>query len=124
MARFLTSLDARLIADDPPRWRLLGALIYDSAVDLIVVPAGFETDFASVPRLPLTFLLAGDTCHRAAVVHDWLYTPPQKLTRAEADRVLCEAAAASGVPAWRRWLVWLGVRVAGGSRYQVSDAVA
>jgi len=40
---------------------------------LITVPAGFETDYASVPRLPLMWLIAGDVAHEAAVLHDFLY---------------------------------------------------
>lgn len=123
MAEFGTSLDVELIADDPAQWRLLKPLIYQSdAAGCLVVPAGFVTDFASVPRLPLAFLLAGDTCHRAAVVHDWLYTAPVKFSRAVCDAVLREASAVSGVSWWRRWLVWVGVRVGGAGNYQEAGA--
>lgn len=123
MGKFLTALHVELIADDPARWRVLKPLVYESsAAGLLVVPSDFETDFASVPRLPLAFLLAGDTCHRAAVVHDWLYSGAGGLDRAAADAVLREAAADAGEPFWRRWLVWLGVRIGGGGAFQQGAA--
>jgi len=37
-----------------------------------------------------------------------------KITRAQADAVLDEAMTVTGEPAWRRWLMWSAVRVAGG----------
>lgn len=113
MARFVTLLQVELVNDADGTWRLLERLVYASDIlPRIVVPAGFVTDFASVPRLPLAFLLAGGTCHQAAVIHDWLYAC-QDIDRATADAVLREACEASGVPGWRRWLVWAGVRVGG-----------
>lgn len=95
-------------------WRLIEQLAYDSAVlsARVVVPAGFETDFASVPRLPFAFWLAGDTAHLAAVVHDFLYTI-QLCSRVEADRVFYEAMTLTGVPLWRRSLMYAAVRVGG-----------
>lgn len=123
MAKFLTPLHVELVNDDPVRWRLVKPLAYESdAAGILVVPSDFETDFASVPRLPLVFLMAGETCHRAAVVHDWLYSPPERFSRSVCDKILREAAQASGVSFWRRWLVWAGVRVGGGGNYQESGA--
>lgn len=118
MSKFLSPLQVEEIEDRSHdgrgTWKLLAALVYqsDRANTVIVVPVGFVTDFASVPRIPIAFLLTGDTAHSAAVVHDWLYTT-HTVDRATADAVLQEAAAAAGVPAWRRWLMWAGVRVGG-----------
>ena len=102
-------------------WALQQPLVFDSAIaGRLIIPAGFVTDFASVPRLPLVFLLAGDTAHEAAVVHDYLYrrapligTPPRPITRAEADAVFLEAMQATGIPAWRRRLMYAAVRAGG-----------
>lgn len=100
-------------ADGRGTWRLLDTVVFLSAErGRIVVPAGFVTDLASVPRLPITYFLAGGLAHAAAVVHDWLYTS-HELTRAQADAVFREAAQACGVGAWRAWIMWLGVRVGG-----------
>jgi hypothetical protein len=67
---------------------------------VVTVPAGFVTDYASVPRLPVVFLLVGGKGNRAAVVHDLLYTLgstyPGTVTREQADAVLREAMLATG----------------------------
>jgi len=100
---FLSTLQ---VAKLPGRqWRLLAPLRYQSAVlgTLIEVPTGFLSDLASVPRLPLAYLLAGDTAHEAAVVHDYLYQV-RISTRAQADAVLAEAMAVTGEEAVRKAL--------------------
>ncbi|MGJ9420482.1 DUF1353 domain-containing protein [Massilia sp. CMS3.1] len=119
MSRFLTPLDMRDnegVADE--KWILLAPLMYESDVAgrVITVPAGFPTDLASVPRLPIVYGLCGGVARRAAVVHDYLYTSG-RASRSVADAVFREASAAIGVPAWRRWLMWAGVRVGGSSHY-------
>jgi hypothetical protein len=62
------------------------------------------------------FLLAGDCAREAAVVHDYLYSTHQ-VDRATADAVLREASAVTGVPWWRRQLMWAGVRMGGASHW-------
>lgn len=125
MSRFLTPLDVQLEDDAENEgrgsWRLDSPLVYQSDVakETFTVPAGFVTDFASVPRLPVAFLLAADSCHEAAALHDWLYTT-HPVDRATADAILREASAVTGAPAWRAWLMWAGVRVFGGAHW-VSD---
>lgn len=104
---------------DDGRWRVTSPLLYYSDVlaDLVTVPAGFVTDFASVPRIPVVYELCGATSAEASVVHDYLYTT--KLYRRElCDDVLREASAITGVPAWRRNLMWAGVRLFGGSHWK------
>lgn len=123
MSKFLATLDTRLLVDSSNdgrgSWQLTAPLMYESDLlgRTVTVPAGFVTDFASVPRIPVAWLLAGDCGHEAAVVHDWLYTS-HEVDRATADAVLQEALAASGQPAWRSWLMWAGVRVGGARPYE------
>ena len=88
----------------------------DGAGKTGTVPAGFQTDLASVPRLPVVYWLTGGTSNAAAVVHDYLYST-HLVDRKTADAVLREASAVTGVPAWRRSLMWAGVRVFGGSHW-------
>jgi hypothetical protein len=111
MSRFLTPLRAEKSGSV---WTILRPLIYDSDVAqrVFIVPEGFVTDFASVPRIPLAFLLTGDSAHEAAVVHDWLYRE-KTVSRKTADAVFREASGASGEPGWKSWLMWAGVRVGG-----------
>ena len=64
------------------------------------MPAGFVTDLASVPRLPLAWWVAGGRAARPAVLHDWCYQHHELLladgsrvpvSRSEADALFAEA---------------------------------
>ena len=81
------------------------------------VPAGFETDFASIPRAfwSLVGHPAGQYA-QAAVLHDFLYRT-KAVPRAEADRIFREAMQVLEVPAWQRWAMWAAVRVGGSAAY-------
>lgn len=111
-ADFLTDLHVSLVEDG--RWRLDATLKYWSEVawTRIEVPPGFVTDFASVPRLPLTFALFGEVATAPAAIHDFLYATGT-LPRELADAVLLEAMAVTGVSWWRRWPIYAGVRAFG-----------
>ena len=125
MSHFVTDLDVRkhthdASADQRGTWSLTAPLVYRSdLIGLITVPAGFVTDFASVPRIPVAFLLAGDCGQETAVIHDFLYTTHQ-VDRAKADAVLREALVAGSEPRWRAWLMWLGVRIGGAKPYEAA----
>lgn len=121
MNRFPLPLKAELLPDRK-RWRLLAPFSYLApGHGLITVPTGFETDFASVPRWPLTFALLGSYGHAAAVIHDWLYTTGE-LSRADADRVFHDALRSSGIARWRAYLMFYGVRLGGANRYKTSPS--
>ena len=117
MAKFLTRLKVENADNaDDGKWVVVSPLIYQSDVlgQTITVPTGFQTDFASVPRVPFIFEFFGDTSVEAAVIHDWLYTPPHEgVSRIEADDVLYEASKITDVPFWRRYGIFLGVRFGG-----------
>ena len=92
-------------------WKLLADFSFYSArlKQTFTVPAGFTTDFASVPRLPLAYLLTGYTVHESAVIHDWLVrTKP--IPRPEADKLFLEAMKVEGISWWRRWSMYTAVR--------------
>ena len=111
MSRFLTPLRLERCGD---YWTHLQAMVYDSDVanKVFIVPAGEVTDLSSVPRLPLAFLLTGDTGHGAGALHDHLYRTGE-VSRDVADEVFKEALLASGEPAWRANLMYWGVRLGG-----------
>lgn len=127
MSRFLTPIEvANVDAEDDGNWRLLAPLVYrsDVAAQTFTVPVGFETNFASVPRWPVIYMLCGGTSNEAAALHDYLYSFPHPVTRPMADAVLREASEATCVSAWRRWLMWAGVRVFGASHWDVGASIA
>lgn len=85
----------------------------DLIPEMITVPIGFYTDFASVPRfMPLAYACLGDTAHEPAVVHDWLYYAAIT-TREMADNIFLEAMKLKGMSAWRYEPIYWGVRAGG-----------
>lgn len=101
---------ARVEYWDDTRARLLAPLTYISrTAGRLTVPAGFVTDFASVPRWPFAYWLWGGAAKGPAILHDWLYAT-HRLTRQQADAVFLEAMGDIGLWAWRRWPMWLAVR--------------
>lgn len=117
VAEFRSPLMAQVVDDSTDI--LATPLIFYSAIlkREIVVPAGFQTDYASVPRLPFAYWLAGGVAKKAAVIHDYLYRSAES-TRAEADAVFREAMSVTGTSWWRRYPMWLGVRLFGGLNYK------
>lgn len=119
MSRFISQLCMEAVDDtDSGRWRLTQPFEYASDIGkaVIIVPAGFETDLASTPRLPVIYWLAGNVATKAAVIHDFLYSDG-RYPREVADAIFREASGVIGVAGWRRWLMWAGVRLGGGSHY-------
>ena len=113
MAKFLSELDVKLKSGCGDKvWVLDASLIFESdIVGRIEVPKGFETDFASVPRLPIIFELWGNRAHREAVIHDYLYRSDSipLVTKLQADRVFLEAMRATGKVFFIRWFMFIGV---------------
>lgn len=122
MAKYLTKLNVSIL--DNGTWKLDAPLVFKSdLVGKITVPEGFKTDYASVPRIPIIYAMVGNCSHRAAVIHDYLYrkgaipTVSQKV----ADQIFREAMLVKGVPWWRRWIMWAGVRIGGWTAYKKGE---
>lgn len=137
MVRFEDALDVRPL-DDGKNWFVLEDFYYDTDVLLtpaynapvsrfavrglwrVVVPKGFITDFASIPR-PLWAVVGGPAdgkYRKIAVVHDYLYRTRGLATRQQADDVLREGMKFSGVGLVQRTLIYAGVRVGGAASYR------
>ncbi len=94
-------------------WLLVLPLRYVDEKLEIVVPAGFETDLASIPRPLWSFLPAWGRWSRAAVLHDWLYFGDRSRGRRFADDLFYQALVRSGVNRLKSGLFWVSVRLAG-----------
>jgi len=98
---------------DATRWRLNEPLCYFGATDQYVIPPGFVTDFATVPRIAVWLIPKFGLYTKAAILHDWLITDWLRLghiTSNEVDGLLRRAMRELGVAPVRRWLMWTGVR--------------
>lgn len=119
--RFLDPLILEYI--DGHTWRLVDAFSYHTDVfpvnrTPIHIPAGFQTDFASVPKLLWNVTPPTGMYGKAAVVHDYLYRTLGVATKDEADSVFREAMEALGVGWWTRNTMYRGVQWFGGSSYK------
>lgn len=108
------------IEDRPEWWRLYTPLVYTTSWGFtVVVPEGFETDLASIPKRFRSVFQVNGRHRRAAVVHDYLYRHAIG-TRTLADAVFRDAMAETGVPLVERNIMWAAVRF-GGSLYWDAD---
>jgi hypothetical protein len=100
-------------------WYTRAPLVWISKVSgrSVTVPAGFVTDFASIPRLIWPLLPKWGKYGLASVVHDYLYAVGRGL-RADADAALLEAMRDLHEISWRYSLVYAGVRAAGGGPWR------
>lgn len=99
--------------------------------ETITMPAGMQTDLASIPRILWPILPPDGPWGEAALPHDLCYRSLGAMTwhshvgrsraepysRAECDQILLEGMTALGVPPWKREVIYLGVRVGGGAGF-------
>lgn len=123
---------------DGHHWKLTSALRWKDQDKgwLVTVPAGFTTDFASVPRGLWNVFPPAGRYAPAAVLHDFLYQTGKVIdvtmdpstiviSRAYADSVLRRASGDLGVSRFVRNWMWMGVRAAGWfiwKKYREADA--
>jgi len=90
-------------------------------VTLIDVPAGYRTDFASIPRFFWRVLPPFGRYGKAAVIHDWLCDiEPKICDHITAVDVFDEAMAALGVGQKTRWIMGKAVQWFG-PKFQCSE---
>jgi len=90
--------------------RLTESLKYRQGDTLQVrVPAGFVSDYATIPRFLWSFLPPHGRVKKAAVIHDWLYTR-RDVARVVADTIFLAAMRDCGVPPVSRYVIYRAVR--------------
>jgi hypothetical protein len=108
---FRTDLVVRAV--DAESWELERPLIYHGQVDEWIVPAGFSTDFASVPAITAWLVPRTGVYPRAAVLHDWFCRVGIQwgvINPVDADGVFRRVLGELGVGTVLRWWIWAGVR--------------
>jgi len=99
-------------------------LLKDYTAKGITVPAGFISDWASVPWYLDGIVPSFGPYAPAAIIHDYLYEVGGVLpcgdafTRKQADDLFLELLAELRVPWWKRSLMYRAVRVGGGSGWR------
>ncbi|MGK2963176.1 MAG: DUF1353 domain-containing protein [Gemmatimonadaceae bacterium] len=99
---------------DGRNWILMGYLIhrFGSTPHVLIVPAGFVTDLASVPDIAEPLLPRAGEYSDAAILHDYLYWT-QSCTREQADNLMSIAMKEAGVAPWKDLLIHSAVRLGG-----------
>ena len=110
---FPDELRGKFIAKN--QWAILEYFrYYSDMAGLIIVPAGFVSDGASIPSVLWGVVgspWSGKYPH-AALVHDYLYFK-QDFTRAISDKIFIEAMGILGVNWFKRRLMYRAVRTFG-----------
>lgn len=115
----MSSFTSTLIVTPMPdgrKWKLWKEFSYhigsEYSADYVHVPAGFVTDFASVPFVFWAILPRWGRYGKAAILHDWLYHYHIR-TRKEADCIFYEAMLVNGTKKWKAKVMYWAVRIAG-----------
>ncbi len=115
----MSSFTSRLLVSpltDGRRWEIMREFEYHvgykGSSKIITVPAGFITDFASVPRPFWAIIPRWGKHGNAAVIHDYLYWV-QTRSRKESDDIFLEAMTALNVRKITRTVMYWAVRLFG-----------
>lgn len=81
---------------------------------MVVIPEGFDTDLASIPRILWPFMSpAYSDFIGPSILHDYLYRDRTWMVRREVDDVFHDALITNGLDRWTAWKMWLAVRLFG-----------
>lgn len=122
MSHYLGACVLRTLSDG--RTRVLRSAFGYRASSLpctVMVPEGFKTDLASIPRLAWSLLPPFGRYEAAAVIHDWLYWS-QELCREDADAVFLDAMIFNQVGRVTRFMIYRAVRTFGGFAWRNNAA--
>jgi len=95
-------------------WRLLEPMVYHGARESWTIPAGFVSDFASVPRAFVWLIPTYGDYTPAALLHDWFWeldrAGASPISIADADGLFRRCLREAGVSWPKRWAMWAAVR--------------
>lgn len=95
--------------------------------DIITVPKGFKTNFASIPRFLWSLLPPTGTrknhYFKSAAIHDLLYDLccDYSCTRKEADKIMLEAMTAIGISKIVKYVLYYSARLFGRSHFKTEN---
>lgn len=121
-SRFITKLSLTELGlkDGRVIYSLNKPLIYFSnKLGRIEVPENFQTDLASVPRVPILYMIWGGRAHHEAVLHDYVFriNSIPKASFSAANSLFKEAMKVRCKPWYVRSPMYAGVCVGGRSSY-------
>lgn len=108
-----TPLEVEVLADGKHYKLTKDMVVFSHRCGVTVIPQGFVTDMASVPRGFWNLFPPTGPWAKAAVYHDYLYQTGT-ISRADADHEFAEGMKALGVCWVTRMAMWVALRLFGG----------
>lgn len=102
---------------DTPTFVLYKDVTFYTDILTVTVPAGFSTDFGSVPKYARWLVSGIGLYDPAYVLHDYLYTTGNIVSRYEADKLLRRYIIDLGGPKWEANVVFAACRLGGSSHW-------
>jgi len=110
MSQFTTELVVKKV--DKKHWKLLEGFEYHvgeyPSKEIIKVPVGFITDFASIPKIFRGIIKRDGKHKKAAVIHDYCYATAI-YSKFKSDIIFLEGMAVLGVEPWKREVMFHAV---------------
>ena len=113
---FITHLEIAEVIGNHKDWSLTQPLTYEGSDETFTAPAGFVTNFASVPRIFWSILSPWGRHMKAAVMHDYFYQTTI-VSRLDADKLFNRMMRSLGVSWWRRQTMYRMTRLFGAKHY-------
>lgn len=114
MSQFTTPFVGMLVGKN--KWAVYNKFEYHvgcyPSEEIIKVPQGFVTNFASVPRIFWPLISPIDEHGKAAVIHDYCYSTGIYSKR-RSDDIFLEAMEVLEVRKWKRFCIYWAVRLFG-----------
>lgn len=118
MSQFTSNFKGELIGKN--LWKTLESFEYHigeyPSEEIITVPEGFETDFATVPRIVWSIISPIDNHAKAAVIHDYCYEY-KIYSRKRCDEIFKEALEVLKINSVKIWFMYHSVRYFSKSYY-------
>ena len=111
MSQFTSNFKGELIGKN--LWKNLEIFEYyidEEGGEVVIVPKGFITDFASVPRLFWSIISPVDKHAKAAVIHDYCYYYGI-YNRKKSDKIFKKGLKILKVEPWKIWCMYKAVRL-------------
>lgn len=106
-------------------WEIKEKFVYETTGGYsIVVPVGYTTDGASIPRGLWNLFPPNGKYLEAAVVHDYIYTDLCHIfSKEQADDIFLDIMEELGISLWRRRILWAGTVVGGKGDWPDDDSI-
>jgi hypothetical protein len=119
---YLDEIDTRDMGDGNSMLLKPFRYLTPDTLEIITANAFTITDFASIPRLFRAFITGNDNTKKPAVIHDRDYRDKYcSRTRKRTDQIFLMGMKENGVPRWKRYMAYVGVRTGGWAGWKTGD---